>query len=70
MRNFLNPRHAPERGNFAAGTDQLLTLFGDPDARGPRRWRESFGYEPAVRRRDPKTLLLNDCAMPISSSDC
>ena len=70
MRNFLRPGRVPELGNFATGTDQLLSLFDDPGARRPGRWRESFGYEPAARRRDAKTLLLNDCAMPISSSDC
>lgn len=34
-----------KKGNFADPRNGLLSLFTDPDERGTRSWRESFGYE-------------------------
>jgi hypothetical protein len=48
-------------GNFANQRDQLLTLFDDPDADVPGKWRQSFGYEkakpgkPFIARGSPKS---------------
>lgn len=34
-----------KKGSFAEQRNGLLSLFTDPDGRGERSWRESFGYE-------------------------
>ena len=38
-------------GHFTDVTDALLPLFTDPDGRGSRRWREMFGLERPVQRK-------------------
>jgi hypothetical protein len=40
-----------KKGNFADQRNGLLKLFTDPDARGERSWRESFGYERRPEKR-------------------
>ena len=69
MRHWFHPQNDQERGNFHAANDELLTLFSDPDARGTRSWRETFGYECAPRRPARKLLPINVRATPKSSSD-
>ena len=51
MRHWFQPQSTPVRGNFREANDELLALFGDPDARGGRNWRQTFGYEPAPPSR-------------------
>jgi len=69
MRQWFKPPSDQEPGNFGAANDELLSLFSDPDARGSRSWRETFGYECAPRRPARKLLPITACAMPKSSSD-
>lgn len=70
MRHWFRAQYNHERGNFRAANDELLSLFSDPDARGSRSWRETFGYQCAPRRPVPKLLPINVRATPKSSSDC
>ena len=51
MRHWFQSECASGRGNFREANDELLALFGDPDARGGRNWRQTFGYEPAPPSR-------------------
>ena len=71
MRNWFHGENKRDRGNFRGANDELRTLFSDPDARGSRRWREVFGFEPAERvtalRGAPTPI--NECAALQSSSD-
>ena len=45
MRHWFHPQSDRTPGNFHDGNHALLALFGDPDARGGRSWRQTFGYE-------------------------
>ena len=49
MRHWFHSQPDHESGNFRAPNDELLSLFGDPDARGSRRWHEVFGFESTDR---------------------
>jgi hypothetical protein len=69
MRHWFLAQGDDDRGNFRAANDELLALFGDPDVRGARSWRETFGYERARRRPEPRPLLFSARATPKSSSD-
>lgn len=51
MRHWFQPPTDQAPGNFRDASDELLALFTDPDARGGRSWRETFGYEPAPPSR-------------------
>lgn len=51
MRHWFQLNSTAARGNFREANDELLALFGDPDARGGRSWRQTFGYEPAPPSR-------------------
>ena len=51
MRHWFQPHSDHVAGNFRAANSELLALFSDPDARGGRSWRETFGYEAAPRSR-------------------
>ena len=64
MRHWFHPRSDQVPGNFRAANDELLTLFSDPDARGGRSWRETFGYECAPRRPRLKRLPIIVPATP------
>ena len=43
-------------GNFLDATDAFAPLFGDPDARGGRKWSEVFNPANA-REIDPREIL-------------
>ncbi len=38
-------RSGGKKGNFADSRNRLLSLFADPDGRGERSWRQTFGQE-------------------------
>ena len=38
-------RGGARTGNFVDQRNGLLSLFADPEGRGERSWRETFGYE-------------------------
>ena len=69
MRHWFYPPNDQEPGNFREANDELLSLFSDPDGRGLRSWRETFGYECAPRRPRPKLLPITVHATPKPSSD-
>lgn len=71
MRHWFHGEHEREGGNFRGANDELLTLYSDPDARGSRRWREVFGFEPTERASTPRAapLPINVRAVLQSSSD-
>jgi hypothetical protein len=61
-------RHGAKKGNFADSRNGLLTLFADPDGRGERSWRETFGYERrAEKPRRGQPFIARE--LPRSSSD-
>ena len=39
------PPRGGDKGSFADRREELLLRFPDPDGRGERSWRETFGYE-------------------------
>lgn len=57
------------RGRFTDVTDSLLPLFSDPDMRGGRRWRETFGFEPVQPRPEPREGAFIVYVRRQSSSD-
>ena len=57
----------PGKGNFAGQRNGLLSLFDDPDGRGGRRWRESFGYERRSEKKGGQPFIAR--GSPRSSSD-
>ncbi len=64
----LAARRGGKKGNFADSRNGLLSLFSDPDGRGERSWRETFGYERRpVKPRGDQPFIAR--AAPKSSSD-
>ena len=41
----LAGRRGGKKGNFTESRSGLLSLFDDPDGRGERNWRQTFGYD-------------------------
>jgi hypothetical protein len=62
----LTPKRKGNQGSFAGKDDGLLSLFEDPDARGERSWRETFGYERRPQKRKGKPFIAR--GLPRSSS--
>jgi hypothetical protein len=61
-------KHGGRKGNFAESRNGLLSLFSDPDGRGERSWRETFGYERRpVKPEGGQPFIAREA--PISSSD-
>ena len=62
------PRGDAKKGNFADQRNGLLSLFNDPEGRGERNWRESFGYERRPEKpKGGKPFIAREA--PKSSSD-